>query len=91
MSTQDRRGAEYAPGELEVILSLVPTEANISHLSDLLGRSRRSLKIVYRIAYQQGPFADGATAQQRKVLEAKARLGIVIGRTTNRHLKNPKP
>lgn len=62
-SMNGRKNRPYSDGELEVILSLVPTAANIGRLSALLERSEGALEIVYRIAYQQGPFADGATAQ----------------------------
>lgn len=82
-----RKGKPYDDGELEVVLSLVPTIPNLRYLSELLGRSEASLKIIYRIAYQQGPFADAAQAQQKKVMAAKKRVGIAIGRQTVSHVK----
>lgn len=78
-----RKGMKYSDGELEVILSLVPTEQNIAHLSALLQRSPESIEIVYRIAYQHGDFGKSAKIQEQKILAAKQKLGIVIGRTTN--------
>jgi len=71
---------EYREGELEVILSLAPTEANIGWLSKLLGRSKGAIQIVYKIAFEHGSFARAASAQQAKILEAKKRVGIAIGR-----------
>ena len=78
-----RKGARYRPGELEVILSLAPTESNVESLSQLLERSPDAIKLVYRIAFEHGPFAGTADAQQRKIARAKEKLGICIGR------KNP--
>lgn len=69
----------YRDGELEVILSLVPTRENIKKLSRLLGRTEAALKMVYRIAYERGKFVEAARPQREKVLEAKKRLGIVVG------------
>lgn len=71
---------EYREGELEVILSLAPTEANIEWLSKLLDRSKGAIQIVYKIAFEHGRFARAASAQQSKILDAKKRVGIAIGR-----------
>lgn len=71
---------EYREGELEVILSLAPTGANIEWLSKLLGRSKGAIEIVYKIAFEHGRFARAASAQQKKILDAKKRVGIAIGR-----------
>lgn len=77
-----RRNAKYKVGELEVILSLAPTKTNIRWLSLLLDRSEDAIAIVYRIAYSQGPFGLHATAQSQKIIAAKKRIGIAIGKTT---------
>jgi len=76
----ERTSRQYRNGELEVILSLAPTEANIHWLSVLLDRTPEAIHIVYRIALGHGPFAKSAQAQQQKVLDAKKRVGIVLGR-----------
>ena len=76
----DRKNSEYKPGELEVILSMAPTKNNIKYLSKLLNRTPSAINIVYKIAFEHGPFGKGSTAQQKKVLEAKKRVGIAIGR-----------
>lgn len=76
----ERKGHEYSEGELEVILSLVPTKTNILWLSKLLKRSESSIKIVYKFAYEHGPFGDNSDVQERKIIEAKNRVGIDIGR-----------
>jgi hypothetical protein len=75
-----RTNKPYKDGELEVILSLAPTTENIRWLSRLLERSEEAIEIVYKIAFEHGPFAQAATVQTRKILEAKKRVGIRIGR-----------
>lgn len=75
-----RKNKSYADGELEVILNTVPTEANIHFLSKLLQRTPRSIEIVYQIAFQSGPFGRNDGIQVNKVLDAKRRVGIAIGR-----------
>ena len=78
-----RKNTPYRAGELEVILSLAPTTANIAHLSELLDRSPAAIEIVYKIAFEHGPFAKSADVQQEKVRAAKKRVGIAIGRKRN--------
>jgi hypothetical protein len=75
-----RRGRKYATGELEIILSLAPTERNLMFLSELLQRTPKAIELVYRIAFGHGPFARDAEIQESKVLAAKKRVGIAIGR-----------
>jgi hypothetical protein len=75
-----KKNAPYESGELEVILSLAPTEANIRWLSQLLKRSERAIEIVYKMAFEHGPFGKTADIQLRKIIEAKERVGIRIGR-----------
>jgi hypothetical protein len=74
-----RKNEPYKNGELEVILSMVPTTANIGFLSELLERSPSSIRIVYRIAYGYGPFAKKADVQRRKIVAAKKRVEMAIG------------
>ena len=76
----DRKNSPYRDGELETILSLAPTSANIKWLSVLLERSEGAIEIVYKIAFEHGPFGKHADVQERKVIEAKERVGIRIGR-----------
>ncbi len=76
----DRKNKPYKNGELEVILSMAPTDANIKWLSKLLDRTPSAIQIVYKIAYEHGPFAKSANIQQKKILAAKKRVGISIGR-----------
>ena len=76
----ERKGKEYKEGELEVILALAPTDQNIRNLAKLLDRTPDAIKVVYRIAFEHGPFAKDATSQEKKILEAKKKLGISIGR-----------
>jgi hypothetical protein len=75
-----RKNEPYKSGELEVILSLAPTKNNIQYLSELLDRSKEAIEIVYRIAYEHGPFGEHADIQEKKVIQAKNRVGIAIGR-----------
>ena len=79
-----RKNATYKPGELEVILSLAPTAPNIKWLSLLLDRSEAAIEVVYKLAFEHGPFGSAAGIQERKVVAAKQRVGIVIGRRTPR-------
>lgn len=75
-----RTNQPYKDGELDVILSLPPTAGNVQRLSRLLERSEEAIEIVYKIAFEHGSFAHAATVQTRKILEAKKRVGIAIGR-----------
>jgi hypothetical protein len=77
-----RHNQPYAAGELEVILSLAPTEQNIKWLSILLQRSTKAIEVIYKHAFEQGPFGRTGGIQQEKILEAKKKVGIVIGRKT---------
>ena len=79
-----RKNEKYKDGELETILSLVPTKDNIARLSALLERSEQAIRIVYRIAYQHGSFGKDAKAQEKNVLAAKKKVGIVLGRSKPR-------
>ena len=83
-----RKNAPYKTGELEVILSLAPTGNNIKWLSTLLDRSVEAIEVVYKIAYEHGPFGNHADIQEEKIIQAKKRVGIKIGRKRPR--KNPK-
>jgi hypothetical protein len=78
----NRKNKPYDEGELEVILSLAPTRINIGYLSRLLKRSQRAIEIVYKIAFEHGSFGKDADVQQKKILAAKKRVGIAIGRRT---------
>ena len=75
-----RSNKPYKEGELEVVLSMPPTAANIYWLSKLLDRSTEAIEIVYKIAFEHGPFARAASIQQRKIMAAKQRVGIGVGR-----------
>ena len=79
-----RTGNPYKDGELEIILSLAPTVANIHWLSVLLERTEEAIGIVYKIAFEHGPFGKDAGIQERKIIEAKNRVGINFGRKTLR-------
>ena len=74
----ERRNKPYKDGELEIILSLVPTKSNIQWLACLLDRSEQAIVIVYRIAYGHGKFGTTAGIQKRKILAAKKRVGISV-------------
>lgn len=77
-----RTNKPYRDGEVDIILSLASTPENIHNLSLLLERSGEAIQIVYEIAFEHGPFAHAPTVQMRKILEAKKRVGIAIGRKT---------
>jgi hypothetical protein len=80
-----RKNNPYKAGELETILSLAPTGANIQWLSVLLDRSEEAIEIVYKIAFEHGPFGKESSIQERKIIEAKERVGIKIGRKKPRN------
>jgi hypothetical protein len=75
---------QYRDGELEVILSLPPTSSNIRWLSSALQRSESAIRVVYRFAFGHGSFGKSARSMDAKVLAAKKRVGIAIGRKTPR-------
>lgn len=62
-----RTNKPYRDGELEVILSLAPTHTNIKWLSVLLERTEEAIEIVYKIAFEHGPFAKQSGIQEKKV------------------------
>ena len=76
----NRANHPYKDGELDIILSLAPTRDNIKRLSSLLERSEKAIEIVYKIAFEHGPFGKRASVQEQKIIEAKKRVGIRIGR-----------
>jgi hypothetical protein len=79
-----RRNWPYKPGELEVVLSLAPTNQNIRWLATLLERSEDAIQIIYKQAFEYGPFGKTAKIQEKKILAAKKRVGIAIGRRKRR-------
>lgn len=83
-----RKNRPYIAGELEVILSLAPTSNNIAFLGELLGRSQEAIELVYKIAFEHGPFGKDAGIQEEKILAAKKRVGISIGRKGPRAKRN---
>jgi hypothetical protein len=84
------KGRPYRAGELELILSIAPTDQNIRRLAGSLGRSESAIGIVYRIAYQPDkPFGRNADIQRTKIEAAMARVGFAkpflpLARTANR-------
>ena len=61
-----KKNVPYRAGELEVILSMPPTDKNIYWLSVLLERSEAAIEIVYKHAFEHGPFGSTAGVQERK-------------------------
>ena len=88
MNQPARKWENYDDGELDVILSLVPTRENIARLAVLLKRSEQAIKIVYKIAYEGGAFAKSADVQRKKIVAAKRRVGIVVGKTKKEAVKS---
>jgi len=77
-----RKSRPFRDGELDVILSMVPTKDNIARLAMLLERSEDAIVVIYRKAYAHGDFTKSSKVMQKKILAAKKRLGIVLGRQT---------
>jgi hypothetical protein len=84
MAARRPKAKPYREGELETILSVAPTANNIRWLSSALQRSEKAIHVVYRFAYGHGKFGADAEAMDGKVLAAKQRVGIAIGRKTLR-------
>ncbi|MEX1254217.1 MAG: hypothetical protein WEE64_07740 [Dehalococcoidia bacterium] len=76
----------YTRGEIELVLSLVPTRANVANLAQSLGRTEDAIWTLYELAYSGrwlkkqlarfGPHQDNVTT---KIGQAKKKLGIGIG------------
>jgi len=54
-----------------------------------LGRSERAIEVVYKIAFEHGPFGKDAGIQEEKIFAAKKRVGIAIGRIGPRAKRAP--
>ena len=78
MNLPKRRGRPFAPGELDVILSLTPTRTNIQRLSLLLERSEGAIETVYIVAFDSSRLRKVSVAMQKRVRAAKDRLGLCI-------------
>ena len=85
-----RHGEEYKDGELEVILSTVPTHTNIDALARMLERTPNAILKVYKIAFEHSAFGKSGGIQERKIVAAKAKVGIALGRKTPRKSKATK-
>ena len=81
-TSPSRRGKPYCAGELETVLQMPATRSNIEHLAELLGRSAGAIEIIFRFAYGFGDFGITAVAQRKKILAAKLRVGLAVGRQT---------
>lgn len=76
----------YKQREIDLILSLTPTYANVRNLSVSLGRSPEAITTVYSMAYS-GKWLKGMLGQMEesqdnvvtKIAHAKKKLGIFIG------------
>jgi hypothetical protein len=78
MNLPRRRGRPFAPGELDVILSLTPTRTNIERLSHLLERSEGAIETVYIVAYDPSRLQKVSVAMKNRVRAAKDRLGLCV-------------
>ena len=77
---------QYKQREVNLILSLTPTYANVGNLAVALGRSEDAITVVYTMAYsgkwlksmlgQMGESQDNVVT---KIARAKKKLGIFIG------------
>ncbi len=83
-----RAFAPYSQQEVNLILSLVPTYENKKNLAKSLGRSKKAINLVYKLAYSGRWLKRDLTElgeHQNNVLTkiavAKKRLKIFIGYT----------
>jgi hypothetical protein len=75
----ENKWRKYREGELDLILSLVPTKENVRRLASSLGRSTGAVEVVYRMAYTKfGRGGKGSDIQKRKIREAKRRCGLIL-------------
>ena len=76
----------YSQQEMDLILSLVPTHANVKNIAKSLGRSQDAIYTVYHYAYsgrwlkrdlaEMGEHQDNVLT---KIAKAKKKYGIFIG------------
>ena len=76
----------YRQKEIDLILSMVPTHANVKNLAESLGRTQDAIYTVYNIAYSGNwlkSLLQSMKANQdnvvTKVARAKKEIGIFIG------------
>ncbi len=76
----------YSQQEVDLILSLVPTHANVKNLARPLGRTAEAVYVVYNYAYSgrwlKRDLADMDEHQNNvltKIAKAKKKYGIFIG------------
>lgn len=81
MENPENKWRTYRDGELDLILSLVPTKANVARLASSLGRSKDAITIVFRMAYTKfGRQRQGIPIQiqRKKIAQAKKKAGIIL-------------
>jgi len=76
----------YKQEEVNLILTLAPTHANVKNLAKSLGRTTDAIYTVYRLAYSPRWLKDtlsGMEASQdnvaTKIARAKKKFGIFVG------------
>ncbi len=81
-----RHRVEYTQWEIDYILSLIPTHANVEFLSRSLERSTGAMELIYHKAYSgkwlKSRLNELGVNQRnitRKIGEAKRKIGIIIG------------
>jgi hypothetical protein len=81
--TAPKAGERYVQKEVDLILSLVPTDTNAERLAAALGRNVDAVRFIYIIAYDEKLLRDGLTPNgnnvYHKIARAKKKLGIFIG------------
>jgi hypothetical protein len=81
-----RAFARYSQQEVDLILSLVPTYANVRNLAKSLGRSEDAIYVVYHYAYSGkwlkrdlGEMEKHQDNIVTKIGKSKKKIGIFIG------------
>lgn len=76
----------YRREEIELVLSLVPTRANVRNLAKSLGRSDDAIYTLYQLAYsgkwlksQLARFGTHQDNVMTKIAAAKKKLGMFVG------------
>ena len=76
----------YKQEEVNLILTLAPTHANVKNLAKSLGRTTDAIYTVYRLAYSGRWLKNILTGMEdsqdnvaTKIVRAKKKLGIFVG------------
>jgi len=85
MNRAPRSNKPYTQAEIDLVLSVIPSQTNLTNLASALGRTRDAIGMVYEIAYNVKLLRDNLDDANprndvfQKIANAKTKLGIFIG------------